>query len=95
MTASPRAPVAARAPLAARRALAGALLAVCCALALGACGSEQDVVSTPAAKPFTVMLDFFPNADHATLYAAIAHGDFRAGGLSVTPQTPPDPAAPL
>ena len=95
MTTSARTPDAAGAPLAARRTLAGALLATCCALALAACGSEQDVISTPAAKPFTVMLDFFPNADHAALYAAIAHGDFRAGGLNVTPQAPPDPAAPL
>ncbi len=31
-------------------------------------------------KPFTVMLDWFPNADHAPLYSAIAAGDFRAVG---------------
>ena len=31
------------------------------------------------------MLDFFPNADHAALYSAIAHGDFRAVGLDVQP----------
>ena len=53
--------------------------------------SKQDVIAAPAAKPFTVMLDFFPNADHAALYAAIAHGDFRAVGLDVQPQTPAEP----
>ena len=37
------------------------------------------------------MLDFFPNADHAALYSAIANGDFRAGGLDVKPQTPAEP----
>jgi putative hydroxymethylpyrimidine transport system substrate-binding protein len=95
LTTSAPTPAAARAPLATRRALAGTLLGACCALALAACGSKQDVISAPAAKPFTVMLDFFPNADHAALYAAIAHGDFRAVGLNVTPQAPPDPAAPL
>jgi putative hydroxymethylpyrimidine transport system substrate-binding protein len=41
------------------------------------------------------MLDFFPNADHAALYSAIAHGDFHASGLDVQPQAPADPAEPL
>ena len=41
------------------------------------------------------MLDFFPNADHAALYSAIAHGDFSAVGLDVKPQTPADPSEPL
>jgi len=70
-------------------------LALACALALSACGSKQDVTTAPAAKPFTVMLDFFPNADHAALYSAIAAGDFRAVGLDVRPQVPADPADPL
>src|SRR4029077_7166020 len=38
---------------------------------------------------------FFPNADHAALYSAIAHGDFRAVGLNVAPQTPAEPSEPL
>jgi putative hydroxymethylpyrimidine transport system substrate-binding protein len=71
---------------------AGALL---CALALSACGAKQDVTSAPDAQPFRVMLDFFPNADHAALYSAMAHGDFRAVGLDVQPQTPAEPADPL
>src|ERR1700730_3361272 len=41
------------------------------------------------------MLDFFPNADHAALYSAIAQGDFRADGLDVRAETPADPAEPL
>ncbi len=41
------------------------------------------------------MLDFFPNADHAALYSAIAHGEFRAVGLDVTPESPAEPAEPL
>jgi putative hydroxymethylpyrimidine transport system substrate-binding protein len=41
------------------------------------------------------MLDFFPNADHAPLYAAIAAGDFRTVGLDVRPQVPAEPADPL
>jgi len=74
---------------------ARALLALLVCLGLGACGSKEDVVSAPSAKPFTVMLDFFPNADHAALYSAIAHGDFRAVGLDAQPQTPAEPAEPL
>jgi putative hydroxymethylpyrimidine transport system substrate-binding protein len=75
--------------------LAAAALACCCAVALAACGTKQDVTAAPAVKPFKVMLDFFPNADHAPLYSAIAHGDFRAVGLEVQPQTPAEPADPL
>ncbi|HEY2398007.1 MAG TPA: ABC transporter substrate-binding protein [Solirubrobacteraceae bacterium] len=73
--------------------LAGA--AVACALALAACGTKQDAISAPSVKGFPVMLDFFPNADHAALYSAIAHGDFRAVGLDVQPQAPAEPAEPL
>ena len=62
---------------------------------LSACGSKQDAISAAKTKPFTVLLDFYPNADHAALYAAIAHGDFRAVGLDVKPQAPTDPSAPL
>jgi putative hydroxymethylpyrimidine transport system substrate-binding protein len=75
-------------PLAAAGALA-------CVVVLSACGAKQDTLSASGTKPFTVMLDFFPNADHAALYSAIAHGDFRAVGLDVQPQTPANPADPL
>jgi putative hydroxymethylpyrimidine transport system substrate-binding protein len=75
--------------------LLAAGLALACVLALSACGSKQDTISAPKAKRFTVMLDFFPNADHAALYSAIAHGDFTAVGLDVKPQAPADPAEPL
>jgi putative hydroxymethylpyrimidine transport system substrate-binding protein len=77
-----------------RLALAAIVLA-CAALTVSACGSKQDVISPPAVKPFTVMLDFFPNADHAALYSAISNGDFRAVGLDVRPQIPAEPADPL
>jgi putative hydroxymethylpyrimidine transport system substrate-binding protein len=81
--------------LALRRRGAPIVLACCCALALGACGAKQDVITAPATKPFTVMLDWFPNADHAALYAAIAGGDFRAVGLDVQPVVPSETAEPL
>jgi putative hydroxymethylpyrimidine transport system substrate-binding protein len=77
------------------RRLPPVLAIAACAIALSACGSKKDVLSTAKTKPFTVMLDFFPNADHAPLYTAIDEGDFRTVGLDVRPQTPADPSAPL
>jgi putative hydroxymethylpyrimidine transport system substrate-binding protein len=41
------------------------------------------------------MLDYFPNADHAGIYAAQAGGHFEAVGLDVKIRQPPDPAAPI
>jgi putative hydroxymethylpyrimidine transport system substrate-binding protein len=76
-----------------RRLLACACLSA--AVALAGCGNKHDVTSAPAAKSFTVMLDFFPNADHAALYSGIAHGYFRAAGLDVKPEAPADPSEPL
>src|SRR5262249_58587612 len=73
----------------------GAAAALACALALSACGTKEDSLSAASSKRFTVLLDFFPNADHAPLYTAIAHGDFRAVGLNVVPVTPADPSEPL
>jgi putative hydroxymethylpyrimidine transport system substrate-binding protein len=69
-----------------------ALMAV---LALSACGAKKDVILPGTARPLRLMLDYFPNADHAAIYEAIDHGDFRAVGLDVTPETPADPAQPL
>jgi putative hydroxymethylpyrimidine transport system substrate-binding protein len=74
------------------------LLACACllsALALSACGSKNDALSAPSAKSFSVMLDFFPNADHAALYSALAHHDFRAVGLDVKLESPAEPSEPL
>jgi putative hydroxymethylpyrimidine transport system substrate-binding protein len=41
------------------------------------------------------VLDYFPNADHAGLYAAQATGEFERAGLDVEIKAPPDPSAPL
>jgi len=79
-----------------RRASVVALTAcLICTGALSACGAKQDVISAASTKPFKVMLDWFPNADHAALYSAIAHGDFRAVGLNVEPVVPSETAEPL
>jgi putative hydroxymethylpyrimidine transport system substrate-binding protein len=80
---------------ASRQGIAAVLLSAFVTLALSACGTKQDVISTANTKSFTVMLDWFPNADHAALYSAIAHGDFRAVGLDVRPVIPAETAEPL
>jgi putative hydroxymethylpyrimidine transport system substrate-binding protein len=64
--------------------------------ALGAgCGEKQDVLEPGEPQQLTLMLDYFPNADHAGIYAADRHGDFADAGLDVTIRQPPDPAAPI
>jgi putative hydroxymethylpyrimidine transport system substrate-binding protein len=77
------------------RAFAVALAFVVCAIALSACGSKQDTLSAMSAKRLDVMLDWFPNADHAGLYEAIDHGYFRSGGLDVHAVVPSESAEPL
>ena len=54
------------------------------ALALAACGEKQDQLTRPGtAQSLTLMLDWFPNADHVGLYEALADGDFATAGLDV------------
>jgi putative hydroxymethylpyrimidine transport system substrate-binding protein len=65
------------------------------ALLLAACGERKEPIAAPAQQPLRLMLDYFPNADHAGIYAAKANGDFSRAGLDVQVQTPSDPAAPL
>ena len=56
--------------------------------ATGSAGSSSAAVAPDPAKP-TVLLDWFPNPDHASLYLAQADGDFTKAGLSgVTLQAP-------
>jgi putative hydroxymethylpyrimidine transport system substrate-binding protein len=70
-------------------------LALLAALTAAACGTKQDRVTAPGTQSLSVMLDFFPNADHAGLFEAKADGDFAKEGLNVDLQTPSDPSAPL
>ena len=67
------------------------------ALALGACGEKEEPSGGGAVRPepFRVILDYFPNADHAGIYAALGSGELERAGLEVEIETPPDPAAPL
>jgi putative hydroxymethylpyrimidine transport system substrate-binding protein len=70
------------------------LLLFACAVLAG-CGEKEDVLEPQGSKQVELMLDYFPNADHAGIYAAQADGDFEQAGLDVAIRQPPDPAAPL
>jgi putative hydroxymethylpyrimidine transport system substrate-binding protein len=81
-----------------------AILPLVAALLLAAvfagCSEKQEPSSggTAADRPLdelTLVLDYFPNADHAGIYAAQAAGYYREAGLDLEIQAPPDPAAPL
>jgi putative hydroxymethylpyrimidine transport system substrate-binding protein len=71
-----------------------ALLLVVAVLAAG-CGEKEDVLEPAGSKRVELMLDYFPNADHAGIYAAQAGGHFEQAGLAVEIRQPPDPAAPI
>jgi putative hydroxymethylpyrimidine transport system substrate-binding protein len=70
--------------------LAAVVLAVpgCAEKREGGAGSQQR-------DKFNIILDYFPNADHAGIYAAQAAGDYDRAGLDVDIKPPPDPSAPL
>jgi putative hydroxymethylpyrimidine transport system substrate-binding protein len=79
-----------------RRLFAVAAAAIA-ALALAACGEKKEslTAASGSSQSMTLMLDWFPNADHVGVYQALAEGDFSRAGLDVHVQTPSDPAAPL
>jgi putative hydroxymethylpyrimidine transport system substrate-binding protein len=74
-----------------------ALLGLLALLAVG-CGEKVESgaggVSHKTQK-FNIVLDYFPNADHAGFYAAQAAGDYKRAGLDVEIKPPPDPSSPL
>ncbi|MDQ6778732.1 MAG: ABC transporter substrate-binding protein [Actinomycetota bacterium] len=72
--------------------LAAALAAV---TTVGACGEIQNRTAPGKSRPLTLILDYFPNADHVGIYQALAEGDFTRAGLDVHVAAPSDPSAPL
>jgi putative hydroxymethylpyrimidine transport system substrate-binding protein len=70
-------------------------IALAVLVALAGCGEKKDVLRPPSTRSLALMLDYFPNADHAPIYAAQANGDFKAAGLNVKIRQPADPSAPL
>ena len=71
------------------------LLALLCACALAACGEKEETLGSGGGSELELMLDFFPNADHAGIYAAEAGKHFDNAGLDVKIRQPSDPAAPI
>ncbi|MFA4929400.1 MAG: ABC transporter substrate-binding protein [Patulibacter sp.] len=73
------------------------LTAALAALGLAACGekSEQTAGTAPPPAKLSVLLDFFPNANHSGFFQAQASGAFAKAGLDVALQTPDDPATVL
>jgi putative hydroxymethylpyrimidine transport system substrate-binding protein len=64
-------------------------------LAGAGCGEKKDVLRPQGSKQVELLLDYFPNADHAGIYAAQAAGLFKQAGLDVKIRQPSDPAAPI
>jgi putative hydroxymethylpyrimidine transport system substrate-binding protein len=73
-----------------------AVLAVSLAVGLAACGEREEPAGTGGVpERVDLVLDYFPNADHAGIYNAIGGGQFEQARLDVRARTPSDPSAPL
>jgi putative hydroxymethylpyrimidine transport system substrate-binding protein len=77
------------------RRLTCAVLAAVAAVALAACGEKSESTAPAARESMRLMLDYFPNADHAGIYAAEGTGAFERAGLDVAIEAPTDPSTPL
>jgi putative hydroxymethylpyrimidine transport system substrate-binding protein len=73
------------------------LLALVLSLSLAGCGEVANTLSAPAgtANHLTLMLDYFPNADHVGIYEAQAKGYFAQSDLDVHIVAPSNAANPL
>ena len=74
------------------------LICLLLAAVASACGEKEEPgadASPRDTERLRLVLDFFPNADHAGLYAAQATGEYDRAGLEVEIKAPPDPSAPL
>ncbi len=78
-----------------RRFAVGVVATLALALLAAGCGTKQERIAPRGSGALSVMLDFYPNADHVGLYTGIEQGEFRRAGLDVRVQTPGDPSAPL
>jgi putative hydroxymethylpyrimidine transport system substrate-binding protein len=79
------------------RSAIGLILAALAAVVLAGCGEKQEAVTGAAGsrQSLTLMLDWFPNADHVGIYQALAEGDFTKADLDVHIEVPSDPSDPL
>jgi putative hydroxymethylpyrimidine transport system substrate-binding protein len=81
-----------------RRPIALAAVLLTLALPAAGCGAKPEPgadAGSATSEDLRLVLDYFPNADHAGIYAAQASGEYERAGLKVDIKAPPDPAAPL
>lgn len=78
-----------------RRALTLLLAVVACVALAAGCGGGDDGGGSGGLQSARLILDWFPNTDHAGIYSAIDEGFFEDAGVKVTPEVPSDPAAAL
>jgi NitT/TauT family transport system substrate-binding protein len=75
-------------------------LLIAMTLAMGGCGTAENATpaantsGTPAKERVTLMLNWFPEAEHGGFYAALVHGYFEEEGLDVVIE-PGGPKAPV
>jgi putative hydroxymethylpyrimidine transport system substrate-binding protein len=74
-------------------ALAAAVLAS--VVLVAGCGAKKERTEPGGLVPFELMLDYFPNADHAAIYAAQSQGYFKQAGLDLKIRKPNDPSVPI
>jgi putative hydroxymethylpyrimidine transport system substrate-binding protein len=74
-------------------AIAAAVLTA--SLLAAGCGTKKEQTEPSGLVPFELMLDYFPNADHAAIYAAQDQGYFKQAGLDLKIRTPSDPSVPI
>ncbi len=78
-----------------RRFPTAVLALITLAAMLSACGEKEDALGPSGSRELELMLDYFPNADHAGIYAAQAGGHFERAGIDLKIRQPADPAAPI
>lgn len=66
---------------------------------LAGCGGSESATTTPTStappEKVSLVLDWFPNADHAGIYMATSRGLDRAQGADIRPSVPSDPTTTL
>ncbi|MFX3623617.1 MAG: ABC transporter substrate-binding protein [Ectobacillus sp.] len=71
------------------------LLLMVLVTALAGCATETSSPAKNKEKEVTIMLDWYPNAVHSFIYAAIEKGYFKDEGLKVNIKFPSNPTDPL
>ena len=75
--------------------LGAALAALLAAAVVAGCGERDETVQPGAPAELELLLDFFPNADHAPIYAAEANERFEDVGIDLQIRQPANPASPI